>query len=96
MTTAATPLIGAPGLYKVTVEKDGFKQAVLDNVQVAGEQMNPANVILDVGAIAESVTVNGDQLPAIDTESGQIAGTVTSKQIQHRRRLAATFFSSSS
>ena len=72
----------APGLYRVTVEKAGFKQAVLDNVQVSGEQMNPANVTLDVGAIAETVTVNGDQLPAIDTESGQIAGTVTSKQIQ--------------
>jgi hypothetical protein len=75
----------APGLYKVTVEKDGFKQAVLDNVQVAGEQMNPANVILDVGAIAESVTVNGDQLPAIDTESGQIAGTVTDSRRLWRR-----------
>ena len=72
-----------PGLYTVTVEKAGFKQAVLDNVQVVADQMNPANVTLTVGAVTETVTVNGADLPAIDTESGQIAGTVTSEQIQH-------------
>ncbi len=72
----------APGVYKITVEKTGFKQAVLDDVQVVGEQVNPANVTLEVGAVAETVTVNGSELPPIDTESGQISGSITSKQIQ--------------
>lgn len=35
-----------PGLYTVTVEKPGFKQGVLDNVQVVADQMNPANLTL--------------------------------------------------
>jgi hypothetical protein len=42
-----------------------------------------ANLTLSVGAVSEPITVNGADLPAIDTESGQIAGTVTSEQIQH-------------
>ena len=35
-----------PGLYTVTVEKPGFKQGVLDNLQVVADQMNPANLTL--------------------------------------------------
>jgi Carboxypeptidase regulatory-like domain/TonB dependent receptor len=72
----------APGSYSITVEKAGFKRKVLDNVQISAEQITAINVTLDVGQITESVTVNGDELPAIDTESGVIAGTVTAQQIQ--------------
>ena len=72
----------APGLYTVTVEQAGFKKKVIDNVTVIAEQPNAVNVTMDVGQVTESVTVNGNELPAIDTESGVIAGTVTSQQIQ--------------
>ncbi len=72
----------APGLYTITVEKAGFKKKVIDDVNVIAEQANAVNVTLDVGQVTESVTVNGNELPAIDTESGVIAGTVTSQQIQ--------------
>ncbi len=72
----------APGLYTVTVEKAGFKKKVIDDVKVIAEQANAVNVTLDVGQVTESVTVNGNELPPIDTESGVIAGTVTSDQIQ--------------
>ena len=72
----------APGLYRITVEKAGFKTKVVENVNVIGDQMAAGNVTLEVGQVTESVTVNGDELPAIDTESGQIAGTITAQQIQ--------------
>jgi hypothetical protein len=72
----------APGLYTVTAEKEGFKKKVLDKVNIIGDQVSSVNVSLEVGQVTESVTVNGDQLPAIDTESGQIAGTVTDKEVQ--------------
>jgi len=72
----------APGLYSVTVEKAGFKKKVLDNVQIIPEQVNALNITLEVGQVSESVVVSGDQIPAIDTESGTVAGTVTSDQIQ--------------
>jgi hypothetical protein len=72
----------APGLYRITTEKRGFKTNVLENVNVIGDQMTSANVTLEVGQVTESVTVNGDALPAIDTESGQVAGTITQQEIQ--------------
>jgi len=72
----------APGLYTVTVEQAGFKKKVIDDVNVIAEQANAVNVTMDVGQVTESVTVNGNELPPIDTESGVIAGTVTSQQIQ--------------
>lgn len=72
----------APGRYSVAVEKAGFKKKVIEDVQIIPEQVNALSVTLDLGEISESVTVNGDELPAIDTESGAGYGTVTSRQYQ--------------
>lgn len=72
----------APGRYTITVEKQGFKKKILNDVKIIPEQINSLNVTLELGEVTQTVTVTGDQLPAIDTESGQIAGTVTSEQIQ--------------
>jgi len=71
----------APGAYRLIVEKAGFKKQVLENVRVAAEQMQGVDLQLDVGQVTESVTVT-DVSPIIDTESGQVAGTITSKQVQ--------------
>jgi Carboxypeptidase regulatory-like domain len=72
----------APGIYTVKVEKANFKIGVLDKVQVSAEQMNSANVTLEVGAVSESVTVNAGDLPVIDTETGNVSGTLTSREIK--------------
>src|SRR5467141_1032958 len=69
--------------YSLTVEKAGFKQKVLDNVGVIPEQANALNIQLEVGQVTESVTVNGDEIPAIDTETASVSGTVSANQIQH-------------
>src|SRR5467141_672258 len=73
----------SPSRYSITVEKAGFKQKVLDNVGVIPEQANALNIQLEVGQVTESVTVNGDEIPAIDTETASVSGTVSSNQIQH-------------
>ena len=72
----------APGLYTVTVEKAGFKKKVLDDFQIKPEQTNSLDISLEIGQVSESVVVSGSDLPAIDTESGTIAGNISSKQIQ--------------
>jgi hypothetical protein len=72
----------APGLYRISVEKAGFTVKVVENVNIIGDQITSVNVSLQVGQVTQSVTVNGNVLPAIDTESGQIAGTVTSRDIE--------------
>jgi hypothetical protein len=69
--------------YSLTVEKAGFTKKVLENVGVIADQANAVNLQLEVGEVTQSVTVNGDSTPLIDTETANLSGTVTSNQIQH-------------
>ena len=73
----------AASKYSLTVEKTGFKKKVLESVGVIADQPNAVNLQLEVGEVTQSVTVNGDSTPLIDTETAAISGTVTSNQIQH-------------
>ena len=73
----------AASKYSLTVEKTGFKKKILDTVGVIADQANAVNLQLEVGEVTESVTVNGDSTPAIDTETANLSGTVNSNQIQH-------------
>jgi len=72
-----------PNRYSLTVEKAGFKTKALDHVGIIPEQANALNVQLELGAVTESVTVSGNSMPLIDTETANLSGTVTSNQIQH-------------
>ena len=72
----------APSRYTLTVEKSGFKKKVLEDVGIIAEQANAVNVVLDVGQVAEVMTVVGDAAPLLDTETAAISGTVTSQEVQ--------------
>lgn len=72
-----------PSQYSLSVEKAGFQKKVLDNLGIIAEQANAVNIQLEVGEVTQSVTVNGDSTPLIDTETASLNGTVTSNQIQH-------------
>jgi hypothetical protein len=71
-----------PGNYSLTIEKQGFTKKVLANVQIAAEQVQSVNVNLEVGQVSQTVTVTGDSTPPIDTETGQISGTLSANDIQ--------------
>jgi len=75
------PALG-PGKYRVIIEKQGFKKKTLEDVQVAAEQMNSVNVTLEVGAVTEQVTVSASELPLLETSTGTISGTLTSRDVQ--------------
>jgi Carboxypeptidase regulatory-like domain len=68
--------------YRLTVEAKGFKQNVLENVQIIPDQPNALDVKLEVGEVQQTVTVSGTT-QALDTETANVSGTVTSNQIQH-------------
>lgn len=72
----------APGRYRITVEKQGFKKRTVEDLQVVAEQPNSMNITLEIGTVSELVTVSAAELPAIDTETGNLAGTLTSQEIQ--------------
>jgi len=72
-----------PSRYSITVDKTGFKKKVLENLGIIAEQANALNLQLEIGQVSETVTVNGDSTPLIDTETANLSGTVTNNQIQH-------------
>jgi hypothetical protein len=71
----------APSSYSMKVEKSGFKQKFLDNIQVLAEQANAVDVALEVGQSTDTVTVT-DATPSIDTETANVSGTVTAREYQ--------------
>jgi hypothetical protein len=73
----------APGRYRIDVEATGFKKKTLQNVTVAAEQTQAVNVQLDVGDVNQTVTVSGEAVPPIDTETGQISATLSSRDVQN-------------
>ena len=72
----------APAPYKLTVEKAGFKKKVLDHVSIIPEQANSLNLQLEVGQVQQSVTVSATTY-ALDTDTPNIGGTITSRQIEN-------------
>jgi Carboxypeptidase regulatory-like domain len=69
--------------FKLVVEKDGFQSKVLDNLRIIPEQPNGVDVKLEVGQVAQTVTVDASQAPLIDSETANIGGTISENQIQH-------------
>ncbi|HTC67238.1 MAG TPA: TonB-dependent receptor [Candidatus Acidoferrum sp.] len=72
-----------PGRYRLDVELTGFKKKTLENVTLEGEQTQSMNISLELGDVSQTVTVSGDSAPAIDTETGNISGTLNSNEIQN-------------
>jgi hypothetical protein len=69
--------------FQLTVEKEGFQQKVLDQLQLTPEQANGVNIQLQPGAVATTVTVNGSTQPALDTETADTEATISSNEVQH-------------
>src|ERR1700730_14684429 len=72
----------SPAPYRLTVEQQGFKKKVLEHVQIIPEQPNALDLPLEVGEVQQTVTVS-ETTQALDTETANVSGTVTSNQIQH-------------
>ena len=57
-----------PGVYRITYTLDGFQTLVRDNISIALEQTLSLNATMELGKLAESITVTG-QAPLIDIKS---------------------------
>src|ERR1700739_611868 len=71
----------APSTYKLEVTRDGFKNKVLDGIHIISEQATALNVVREIGGKAETVTVNAADRPTIDTETGNVGGTITQEDL---------------
>jgi len=70
------------GKYKLTVTKSAFKTQVYDDVVVEAARTTDISATLNVGAVTETVTVNGGAAPLVETTTNSIGTTVDLKQIE--------------
>lgn len=68
------------GRYTVTVTAAGFQSSVSTGVPVQVASVASLNVHLRVGSATETITVRSDT-PTVETQSSDIGGTVTTRQI---------------
>jgi len=72
-----------PGLYAVSVSAPGFKRLEKRDIALsASETLSVGELVLEVGAVAETVTVTA-QAAIVQTASGERSGVVTSSQVEH-------------
>ena len=62
------------GTYRVEFASNGFQKTVVQGVSLGGGIERKQNVILQVGAMAQSVVVTAEA-PALNTESAEVDGT---------------------
>jgi len=69
-----------PGEYQITVSAQGFKKALRSDVTVnVGDRIN-IDVVLEIGAADQSVTVTAES-PLLDTATGSIGQVVETKRV---------------
>jgi hypothetical protein len=77
----SVPALPAPGSYNVTVTAQGFKKYVAKGVVLDVAQKARVDLALEVGGSSVVVTVEGANVAQVETQSSEMAGTVTGKEI---------------
>ena len=73
---------GLPGdTYNLTVLAKGFQKYTAQNVKLDVAEKARIDVTLTVGAMSEEITVTGDSVAQVETESSAIGTTITGKQV---------------
>ena len=71
-----------PGAYKLRIEVPGFKAHEQTEFNLSPSDTRNLDVVLEVGAPNETVTVTGDAVP-IKTDTGERSDTLTAKQLDN-------------
>src|SRR5215813_2339001 len=70
-----------PVSYSVAVEAKGFKKAVIEPIKVDTAAVVTVNLVLEVGSVAETVTVQPEDA-LINTENGTTSQTISEVQLR--------------
>jgi hypothetical protein len=83
-----------PGIYRVKVEKEGFKVSEAKNVEVVINRSSNLSMTLEPGAVAETVEVSASTVE-VDTNSTAIGDNLTDSfysQVPVARNVGSLFF----
>ena len=70
----------APGVYSVSVEQQGFKKRVVNDLKVDAESTKGQDVSLEAGVISEVVTVQAEDV-GLQTEDANIRKTISTEEV---------------
>jgi hypothetical protein len=70
-----------PGSYNLSVSAKGFKAFEAKSIVVRVADKARVDVVLQVGQISENVVVEGENVAQVETQSSEISGVVTGKEI---------------
>jgi Carboxypeptidase regulatory-like domain/TonB dependent receptor len=70
-----------PGVYNVTIEKDGFKTVRFANITLTVDQIVSLDTKLEIGAVQAVVEVNAPELPQVDTEAATLSNVIEHAQM---------------
>ncbi len=71
-----------PGSYTVNVTSTGFQPTTTSNVTLAAETPRSLDLVLNAGGASETVNVNADLIPLLQTGDASIGSTIDSAEIQ--------------
>ena len=72
-----------PAEYEITIEAANFKRSVLPNVRVTIGEAATLNAELQIGAVGETVTINGAQTAVIETTRTAVSNTIDQQRIDN-------------
>jgi len=70
------------GAYRVTVEAAGFKKAEVKGITLQVDQRARVNVTLTTGEVAETITVVGEGLGQLESESSSVGAIINTSQVK--------------
>ncbi|HLH02967.1 MAG TPA: carboxypeptidase regulatory-like domain-containing protein [Bryobacteraceae bacterium] len=70
-----------PGTYTITVKAPGFQQFVVKDLVLRVAEKARADASLTLGQTSTEVTVAGENVAQVQTETAELSGTITNKQI---------------
>jgi Carboxypeptidase regulatory-like domain/TonB-dependent Receptor Plug Domain len=77
-------IAGLPGgTYNVSVSAKGFQKNTTQNVKLDVAEKARVDVQLTVGAMSEEITVTGEAVAEVETQSSDLTSTITGKQIEN-------------
>jgi carboxypeptidase family protein len=78
----AYTIAGLPGdTYNLSVSAKGFQKYIAQNVKLNVAEKARFDVTLTVGAMSEEITVTGESVAQVETQSSDLTNTITGKQI---------------
>jgi hypothetical protein len=72
----------APGAYKLTVEREGFKKKEFEKITVSAEAITGVDVVMETGVVTETVTVSGEAAVALETENANVSRAISTVEIR--------------